>query len=110
MSRKRKPASRRPSSIGTTGRVTPPNFVLPLPPRLAGQTGELFAVVFTDCPGCELCEALTGTGGSFTTIHRIGAGPGQSVPTKAESPRRHGPGLSFDPTPVSPGADLRWTS
>ena len=83
MSRKRnRSTARRSSSIGKArrGRVTPPK-----------TTRAPYWLVFTDCPGCPLCDLLDVA----------------DWPLQAESPRRDGPGLSFDQTPSRTWSDLR---
>lgn len=63
-------------------------------------------VVFTDCPGCSLCELLAGTGGTFVTIHPWEDSAEQSVPTKRNGPTGKSDRFSIN-TPADTGADQR---
>lgn len=62
--------------------------------RHARSSPRISNMVITDCPGCALCDALAASGVPVWNVWDDG-------PQQAESPRRDGPGLSFDQTPDS---------
>jgi hypothetical protein len=71
-------------------------------PRNAGAW-----MLFTDCPGCSLCDLLAGTGESVVTIHQLETGTEQSVgQEKSERPHRQVGPLQIN-TPAATGADQR---
>jgi hypothetical protein len=96
MSKSRAARRRRSSSIGKarSGRVTQP------------QTMRApYWLVFTDCPGCRLCESL---GRDMTGIPVSGWLVGDDGPPYSEEPGAINSGPFFDQTPSLTWSDLPW--